>query len=652
LPADIPAPGIQATPVTTDVFPSDSALLAQPTPTPKALAPTQQPVRRAPTQQPATSTTSTPNIPAVNQAQLSQMVAQASEKQDPRLATKAGWAYLAQNQYSSAGMWFNQALEWSPGPGEAAYGLALSKFREGDLSNAEAIVNYRGDSHPKMRILKGDISSRRAVEAYEMKNNARSRDLMLQASEARPLNRNEQTILAWDYYHTKDYAKSSALFEKLYRASPSENTAQGLYASLAKTKSYDKVDVIGDTVRGLLKKMYGTSEARRYFAANLFVASAGAGGEKIYPVLKNYTSPSVALGLAYWSKSTTEGEGKLSAGYLPIVSGRIYPSNKTILTAQVSRIVLNSGTLNQGANVGKVPTTFTPYAVSPTTSYNSLFDFSVRFEYQDWVSWYVTFGNTPSGRPLNAKPIGNIGMLYRTEQGYFQAELYSKAVRESILTYVGMTDPYTGATWGGVTQSGGMAQFFHSIAPKWTIFLKGSYGILTSTDVKDNYHLALTAALAYEFEVKNFEYIFLGLACSYETYDNNRNHFTYGNGGYFSPEYVAQALIQAQFLSQEGKRWIAAGSLGLSVQNNKQASSPNFPLDPDGRNYPGTEDSTVIGLVNAEGGYLVSPNWLVGAAAGYAVTADNHEGYISVYVRYFFEGRNGLLRTDLGLDRP
>lgn len=654
LPADIPAPGIQATPETPDIFPSDAALLAEPTPTPRATTVTRPPtpVRPAqPVQRPAQQAGAPAPAP-VSQAQLSSLVTQATEKQDAGLATKAGWAYYGRNEFSSAGLWFNQALEWNPGLGEAAYGLALSKFREGDLASAEAIVNFRGDSYPKMRILKGDIASRRAVEAYETKNFARSRDLMLQAAQSRPLSRNEQTILAWDYYYTKDYNKAAELFEKLYRASPNENTAQGLYASLSRTKSYDRIDTIGDTVKGPLKRMYGTSEARRYFNANLFVASAAAGGEKIFPVLRNYTTPSVAMGFGFASKSGTEGEGQLNTGYIPVISGRIYPTNKTILTAQVSRITLNSGDLPNGAVVGQYPTEFQNYILTPQTSYNNLFDFSVRFEYQDWVSWYATFGITPSGGPINAKPIGNLGMLYRTEQGYFQAEIYAKAIKESILSYIGMEDPYTGKKWGAVTEQGASLQFFRSIAPRWTIFLKGSYGIIDGTDVKDNTHLAGTAAIAYEFSVKNFEYITVGLAGSYETYDNNQNHFTYGNGGYFSPEYVAQVLIQAQFLTQEGRKWIAAGSFGLGAQNNRQAASPYFPLNPDGRNFEATESSTAIGLINAQGGYLISPNWLVGGDLGYAVTADYNEGFISLYVRYFFEQRNGLLRTDLGLDRP
>jgi len=652
LPADIPAPAIQATPTTTDILPGDAALLAEPTPSPSRSQAT--PSRRTlPTSKPAQTVEPAPRQePQVSQAQISSWVTQATEKQDSNLATKAGWAYFNRGEYSSAGMWFNQALEWNPGYGEAAYGLAFSKFREGDLSSAEAIVNFRGDSYPKMRVLKGDISSRRAVEAYEAKNYTRSRELMLQASQSRALSRNEQTVLAWDYYYLKDYNKSAELFEKLYRASPSEAAAQGLYASLARTGNYDKVDTIGATTKGPLKKMYGTSEAKRYFKADLFIAAAGAGGEKVYRVLENYATPSVAMGFQFWSKSGTEGEGKLNMAAIPVISGRIYPTNKTMISAQISRITLNSGDMPNGAQVGQYPVTFQNYAVTPTTSYSNLYDFSVHFEYQDWITWYATFGITPSGGPLNAKPVGNLGMMYRDEKGYVQAELYAKAVKQSILSYIGMQDPYTGKNWGAVTESGASVSIFRSIAPRWTIYVNGSYGVLDGTDVKENSHLSGTAAIAYEFTAKNFEYITLGLAASYESFDNNQNHFTYGNGGYFSPEYLGQVLIQGQFLTSEGRKWIASGSLGLGVQNNKQAASPYFPLKPDGRIFPAQESSTAIGLISVQGAYMLSPQWLIGGELGYAVTADYNEGSIGLFVRYFFEPRNGLLRTDLGLDRP
>jgi cellulose synthase operon protein C len=140
-----------------------------------------------------------------------------------------------------------------------------------------------------------------------------------------------------------------------------------------------------------------------------------------------------------------------------------------------------------------------------------------------------------------------------------------------------------------------------------------------------------------------------GPAVSYESFDNNQNFFTFGHGGYFSPQSLLQGLIQVQFLTKEGKRWLAGGSAGAGVQSNEQDSAPFFPLDPDGRNYSSQSSTTGIGLINLTGGYLINPNWMVGGSAGFNVTADYNEGFFNVWVRYYFERRNGLVRDDLGL---
>ena len=108
-----------------------------------------------------------------------------------------------------------------------------------------------------------------------------------------------------------------------------------------------------------------------------------------------------------------------------------------------------------------------------------------------------------------------------------------------------------------------------------------------------------------------------------------------------------QGIIQLQFLTREGRRWLAGGSVGAGWQTNEQDGAPYFPLRPDGRNYSSTSSSSVIGLINLTGGYLISPNWMLGCFACYNVTADYNEGFFNIWVRYFFEPRNGLIRDDL-----
>lgn len=631
IPSDLPAPAVQATGETVDIIPqaipvAKPVTKAQPTPTP---------VRR-----------SSPMPQTLSTAQLSQLANQASTTRSSATATQLGWAYFNRNEYSSAGMWFNQALEWNSNSGEAAYGLALSKFREGDLSSAEAIANFRVNSYPKMKTLLGDIYSRRGTEAYENKQYDDSLQYFNKAGAMRPLSRNEQIIVAWDLYYTKQYEQSAELFQKLYRNSPDRVAAQGAYAAYSKTKAYDKLDSLSGS-GGPLRDMYYTYDAKSYMSANLFRAAADSGGAKVYPVLQNLNKPSVAAGFGYRTKSGSAGEGQLQVITFPVIQAQVFPANKFMLSAALTHLSLDSGDLPNGAQVGTPPAVYTPYNYQPTTSEDDLWEFNVRLEYQDWISWYIQLGTTPINGPLQSRPTGSAGLIWRSNSGYVQGEIYSKSIKESMLSWVGIVDPYTGNQWGRVQETGCNLQFFHSVGEDNTIYLKGGYGTIDGTNVEDNTHLYGTAAFAHLLDMPGYEYFTIGFALSYEQFDNNQNHFTYGNGGYFSPQYLLQGIIQAQFLTEEGRRWLAAGSVGAGVQNNTQDASPYFPLDDDGQEFDSQESTTGIGLIQLQGGYLIDPNWMIGGSLNYNITADYNEGGIYIWGRYFFDRRKGLLRTDL-----
>jgi len=664
-----PIPTPTPTPVPTPVTTTSKTPVAQPKPTPapspKAAAsakptpaqtspkpaPTATPRPAASTQSstPKRSTTASSSSSSTSSDQIRRMVGQANQSQSASQATAVGWAYYNRNDFSSAGQWFNQALDWNSNYGEAAYGLALSKFREGDLASAEAIVNFRRNSYPKMRTLEGDIAARRAVDAYSMERYGQSLDYMATAAKARPLSRNEQIIYGWSLYYTKNYKEAADLFEALYRKRRDQTSAEGLYASLSKLQDYQRIDKLA-ALPGPFREVYSTYDARRYYAASLFRASLAAKGDKIFPVLKNIDSPSVALGMSYRYKSGSPGEGRLNEGRIPVFQGQFFPSNKTMISGRLSHIILSSNSLNDGANVGTVPKTFKFYSYKPTTYLKNLWEFAVRFEYQDWWSFYFEIGATPINGPLVSRPVGNAGIIYRHEHGYAQFGFFSKSVKESMLSYVGIRDPYEGGTWGRVTDTGVSAELFRSFAGHNTIFVKALYGYLSGTNVRNNQHVSLTLALAHNFNIEGFEYFTFGPAFSFEHFENNQNYFTWGHGGYFSPEYMVQGLLGVNFLTTEGGDWLVSGGAGAGVQSNRQASTPYLPFNPDGREYPSRDSTTAIALVNASAGFLISQSFLLGVSGSFSVTADYNEGFASIWLRYFFEPRNGLLRTDLSLE--
>jgi len=586
---------------------------------------------------------------------------------DAKLATQVAWANFNRKDYSSAAMWFEQAIAWDGDLGEAYYGLALTRFTTGDTSQAEAIAGYRIDSYSKMRALMGDILIRRAMDDFQSKQYGNAIQSLDKASKYRKLGRPEKVMLGWSYYYTRDYQSAANVFEELYRSRPDKPSAEGLYASLSRLKDWKRLELIAAEVPGPLEEIYMTYDTEAYYKSGLYLAAYDS-NPKAYPALANFDAPEAQLGFEYNQKSGQSGESQLKTTRAPVVRLELYPAEKVKLTAQVARLELNAGQLpDQGATVGNPPP-LQPYldaldaaaaanqpppenpfiyTYTPKTNYNDLYEVKARLEYQDWLSPYIELGSTPINADLSARLIGKAGLEYRHSSGYVNAEFYSQPIRESLLSYVGFQDPYQGQEWGRVQETGGSFSVFQGFMEDYTVFAKAKYGEITGTNTFHNDHLALVASLSKLLKYDGFEYITIGPAVSYERFNNNQNFFTYGHGGYFSPEYIVQGLIEAQFLTTEGMNWLLRGNIGAGAQQNSQAPAAYFPLSPDGQEYPGTSASTGIFLVTVEGGVLLTPEFMVGSKLSYAITADYNEGFASIYVSYFFEPRAGLFRSDL-----
>jgi len=600
-------------------------------------------------------------------ANLTSLMSRARSSRDAKLAAQVGWAQFQRKDYPSAAMWFEQAIGWDTDLGEAYYGLALTRFTQGETSQAEAIAGYRLNSYPKMKTLMGDILVRRGMDDYESRQYVKAIEAFNKAGEYRKLGRSEEIIRGWSYYYAKDYDSSANLFERMYRAKPDRASAEGLYASLSRTKNWERLEQVAAEVPGPLGEIYMTYDTENYYKSGLYLAAYDS-NEKAFPALENIDSASVALGFEYNQKSGQSGESKLQTARVPVLQVKLYPVPKVAVTANVALLMLNSGSLANNANVGTPPNfeerireneeslaaggdpvqIDEKYINQPTVNLNNLYEGKIRLEYQDWFSPYVELGTTPINGPISPNIIGKAGVTYRHASGYVNAEFYSNPIRETMLSYVGLQDPYSNRTWGRVQETGGSLSVFQGFMKDYTFFAKASYGEITGVNTASNNHFSIFASVSRLFQVEGFEYITVGPSLSYETFDNNQNFFTYGNGGYFSPEYIVQGIIEAQFLTTEGQQWLVSGSIGAGGQQNQQGSSPFFPLNPNGQEYPGTDSTTGIFLTKIEGGFLVTPEFMVGAKLGYSVTADYNEGFASLYLRYFFEPRAGLFRSDLG----
>jgi tetratricopeptide (TPR) repeat protein len=568
----------------------------------------------------------------------------AMAKQDPNLARTIGWTLYNAHRYREARGWFEQAIQWNEGDYEAAYGLTITLIRLGDYDKAEETARWRMEEYPAMRTAIGDIVVARAVAAYKAREYRRSHELFAEVKTYRNLTRNEQVLDAWNDFQIGDYVLAASEFERLYSEHPDKSTASGLYAAYARQKNWKKLQELANQYGGPIAQLYQDYVVEHYYGQHLYANVYALAPDK-YPELENYTSPSFASS-GYARYKSGDDVSKLEELRADVgMTLYAYDVNRIWFDAGWSR--LQNGGVSPGAFVGQVPLVGPRNFVtnSPST-YGALFDGRIGYQ---WLAEYTIdadIGITPAGGALGPTVVGDLSMRNAQDWGNWSLSFYRKSIKESILSYTGMKDPYTGQSWGRVTESGFNPNIFLLLSQGWSFSGSAFFGIRDGENVETNDHFAVNLGLGYKIDNPNFAYLTVGPSMDYEQYSKNLSQFTFGQGGYFSPEYLLQGALGLQFMTKEGQFYLLKGSATLGLQTYRQDASPVFPLENSTATFPAINTNTFIGSIRLDGLILLTSQ----LAAGITVKADktaNYEEYsVGVILRYFFEPRGGLFSTD------
>jgi hypothetical protein len=151
----------------------------------------------------------------------------------------------------------------------------------------------------------------------------------------------------------------------------------------------------------------------------------------------------------------------------------------------------------------------------------------------------------------------------------------------------------------------------------------------------------------------------IGLNTTLMGYNRNLSYFTYGQGGYFSPQQYVILNLPVEWTGRNGSfTYDVKGSIG--VQHYREDASSYFPLGdgtsarlqnalvnagnaPDSNGiYPGQSKTGVAYSFNAVGEYQLAPQLAVGATASLGNAYQYREWLGAVYVRYSFTKQAGL----------
>ncbi|MCZ2496862.1 hypothetical protein GN316_08845 [Xylophilus sp. Kf1] len=256
----------------------------------------------------------------------------------------------------------------------------------------------------------------------------------------------------------------------------------------------------------------------------------------------------------------------------------------------------------------------------------------------------VDIGTTPMGFQYT-EMVG--GVRYRmpvNEELSFSMNLSRRVVNDSVLSFAGARDARTGQEWGGVTANGARVDATYD---------RGDYGLygyaglakLIGHNVQDNTRGEYGAGIYWRLIRQTDTTFTAGVALSGLAFDRNLGYYTFGQGGYFSPQQFVSLGVPVEWAQRSGRMsYVVRGSLG--VQHLRQDPSNYFPTDAGQQAAAGTvyDGQSKTGLGYGLSGaleYQLEPQWFLGGRLGIDNSRDYRQYAGSLYVRYAFRPHEG-----------
>ncbi|CNK99838.1 cellulose biosynthesis protein BcsC [Yersinia frederiksenii] len=293
------------------------------------------------------------------------------------------------------------------------------------------------------------------------------------------------------------------------------------------------------------------------------------------------------------------------------------------------------------------PNDFT--ADSPGSQQESGVELALALAGEDYKA---DIGTTPLGQDMSSL-IG--GLQWAPKLGQF-ARLAMTAERrpviDSLLSYVGATDRISGQKWGAVTKNGGGLNLSYDDGDAG-LYAGVNYYSYFGDNVKSNN--AITSSVGayirpYRYDDRELK---TGVNISYMNFSKNLSYFSFGQGGYFSPQDYVSVSFPVEY-SQHYGNWNYKLGGAVGYQSYSQDESKYFPNNPalqaqleqyvrDGysteSSYAAQSKNGIGYNFKADGSYNLQKNMQIGGQVGYDTFGDYSETTALIYFRYLLDGK-------------
>lgn len=272
--------------------------------------------------------------------------------------------------------------------------------------------------------------------------------------------------------------------------------------------------------------------------------------------------------------------------------------------------------------------------------------------------WRLRMGTTPLNGPVPATPTGELRL--ETDRWHIAAQ--RRSVTESVLSTIGMVDPYTGRQWGRVVRSGVSAGAVKVLEGPYWISIDAGADLVTGHDVRDNYRFDGNLSAGGTWLTADEFYFSGGLFLYSQHFERNSDFFTFGHGGYYSPDLMLVLGPFANYRSPVCRRWQVDLKASLGWLYEKTEDSPRYPLlktkpssldaamaeEADGI-YPGKTDNGLAYSTSAEGWYFFTDHLALGGVLKGEQSPNYGEFLAAIGLKWFFRPQAGFWETPFSL---
>lgn len=251
-------------------------------------------------------------------------------------------------------------------------------------------------------------------------------------------------------------------------------------------------------------------------------------------------------------------------------------------------------------------------------------------------------GTTPLGFPVS-DVIGGVKWSHYTADSGFSFDVSRRPVTSSLVSYAGAHDPATNEVWGGV-RSTGVSMHVSRDYGRLNVFADPGYYRLTGRNVLSNTEYALRTGLDWSYIREEDTRLTAGLAITAWHYNENLRYYTFGHGGYYSPQRYYSLALPVRLTGRK-ERWsyLLQGSVSASVSYEKDMYY--YPLQgPTGNPvYAGGKGHGTGWSLGGAMEYKFTPQLFGGAQLQIDRSEYYTPNFAILYLRYMFDAQTGAV---------